>query len=361
MKFDLNKITRENIKNLKPYSSARDEYKGKEGIFLDANENSFGSPLNSPFEGGRPKDGGMLNRYPDPMQLDVKEKLSKIKGLPIQNIFLGNGSDEAIDILFRAFCNPGIDNVIICPPTYGMYEVSANINAVNIIKVPLTAEEFQLDTENILKTRDENTKLIFVCCPNNPTGNGVKWDSIKIILENFNGLVVIDEAYINFARYRSLIPELLNYPNLVILQTLSKAWGLAGLRIGMAFASEDIIDIFNKIKPPYNINSASQKLALEALENTNKINDQIKIIVEEREKLSSEITRLPFVLKVYPSEANFILVKMKDPTPIYNYLISKEIIVRDRSKIELCQGCLRITVGTQEENKLLIETLKQYK
>lgn len=348
--FDLNKIVRNNIKDLKPYSSARDEYKGKQGIFLDANENSFGSPLNTNY-----------NRYPDPIQLDVKEKLGKIKGLPIQNIFLGNGSDEAIDILFRAFCNPGVDNVIVCPPTYGMYEVSANINDVNIIKVPLTAEEFQLDTENILKVINENTKLIFICCPNNPTGNGVKWNSIKTILETFKGIVVIDEAYINFARYRSLIPELLNYPNLVILQTLSKAWGLAGLRVGMAFASEPIIDIFNRIKPPYNINSASQKLALEALDNTDKINDQINVIVEEREKLSAEITALPFVLKVYPSEANFILVKMKDPTAIYNYLISKEIIVRDRSKIELCEGCLRITVGTQEENKLLIETLKQCK
>lgn len=358
--FDLDKITRENIKSLKPYSSARDEYKGKQGIFLDANENSFGSPINSPFEGDDPKDRGMFNRYPDPLQLDVKEKLSKIKGLPIQNIFLGNGSDEAIDILFRGFCNPSIDNVIICPPTYGMYEVSANINDVKIIKVPLTAEEFQLDTENILKTIDENTKLIFICCPNNPTGNGVKWNSIKTILENFKGIMVIDEAYINFARYRSLIPELLNYPNLVILQTLSKAWGLAGLRIGMAFASESIIDIFNKIKPPYNINSVSQKLALGALDNTDKINDWIKTIVDEREKISLNISSLPFVLKIYPSEANFILVKLKDPAAIYNYLISKEIIIRDRSKIELCEGCLRITIGTKEENELLLNTLKQY-
>lgn len=348
--FDLDKITRENIKNLKPYSSARDEYKGKQGLFLDANENSFGSPLDTNY-----------NRYPDPIQLDVKEKLSKIKGLPIQNIFLGNGSDEAIDILFRAFCNPGVDNIIICPPTYGMYEVSANINDVKITKAPLTAEEFQLDTENIMKAINPNTKLIFICCPNNPTGNGVKWDSVKRILENFKGIVVIDEAYINFARYRSLIPELLNYPNLIILQTLSKAWGLAGLRVGMAFASEPIIDIFNRIKPPYNINSVSQKLVLEALDNTDKVNAWIKTIVEEREKLSSEISKLDFVLKVYPSEANFILVKTKDATALYNYLVSKEIITRDRSKVELCEGCLRITIGTKEQNELLLNTLKQYK
>ena len=359
--FDLENILRENIKNQKPYSSARDEYKGKSGIFLDANENSFGSPLNSPLEGGRPKDGGMFNRYPDPLQLDLKQKLSKIKRLPIQNIFLGNGSDEAIDILFRAFCNPGVDNVIICPPTYGMYEVSANINDVNITKVPLTPEEFQLDTERILNTINKNTKLIFACCPNNPTGNGVKWDSIKQILENFNGLVVIDEAYINFASYRSLIPELLNYPNLVILQTLSKAWGLAGLRIGMAFASQQIIDVFNKIKPPYNINSASQKLALEALENTDKVNEWIKEIVEERKLLSKELSQFSFLKKIYPSEANFILVKTVDPISVYNYLISKQIIVRDRSQIELCEGCLRITIGTKEENTLLLNSLKNYK
>lgn len=350
MEFNLDTITRTNIKKLKPYSSARSEFKGKEGIFLDANENSFGSPLDANY-----------NRYPDPLQLDVKEKLGKIKGLPIQNIFLGNGSDEAIDILFRAFCNPGIDNIIICPPTYGMYEVSANINDVKIKRVPLTSEEFQLDTENILKAIDNNTKLIFICCPNNPTGNGVKWEAIKKILENFSGLVIIDEAYINFARYRSLIPELLNYPNLVILQTLSKAWGLAGLRVGMAFASEPIIDIFNRIKPPYNINIASQKLVLEALNNTDKINAWIKETVEERDKLSAELAMLPFIIKVYPSDANFILVKTNDPLAIYNYLVTKKIIIRDRSKVELCDGCLRITVGTKEENRKLIDTLKEYK
>jgi len=350
MEFNLDNILRQNIKTLKPYSSARDEFKGKEGIFLDANENSFGSPLQESY-----------NRYPDPMQLDVKDKLGKIKGLPIQNIFLGNGSDEAIDILFRAFCEPGKDNAIICPPTYGMYEVSAGINNVEIIKVPLFADTFQLDVENILKAINKNTKLIFFCCPNNPTGNGVKWNDIKTVLDNFSGIVVIDEAYINFAKYRSLIPELLNYPNLVILQTLSKAWGLAGLRIGMAFASEPIIDIFNKIKPPYNINAVSQKLALEALNSVDQINNWIKEIVSERDELMKRLPELPFVQKVYPSDANFILVKVNDPQAIYNYLVTKKIIVRDRSKVELCQGCLRITVGTKQENKNLLSILNEYK
>lgn len=350
MEFNLDTILRRNIKTLKRYSSARDEFKGKEGVFLDANENSFGSPLKESY-----------NRYPDPMQLDVKDKLSKIKGLPIQNIFLGNGSDEAIDILFRAFCEPGKDNTIICPPTYGMYEVSAGINDVNILKVPLLPETFQLNVAGILKAIDKNTKLIFFCCPNNPTGNGVKWDDIKTVLDNFSGIVVVDEAYINFAKYRSLIPELLNYPNLVILQTLSKAWGLAGLRIGMAFASEPIIDIFNKIKPPYNINAVSQKLALEALNNIDQINSWIKEIVTERDRLISELQTYSFIQKVYPSDANFILVKTNDPHGIYNYLVSKKVIVRDRSSVELCEGCLRITVGTKEENINLLSLLKAYK
>jgi len=348
--FDLNNILRENIKKLIPYSSARDEFKGKEGIFLDANENSFGSPLKDNY-----------NRYPDPLQLDLKEKLSKVKGVPTQNIFLGNGSDEAIDILYRAFCNPEKDNVIICPPTYGMYEVSANINDVAIFKVPLEKETFQLDTEKILKTINDKTKLIFICCPNNPTGNGVKWLAIKSILEKFTGIVVVDEAYINFASYRSLIPELLNYPNLVVLQTFSKAWGLAGLRIGMAFASQQIIDVFNKIKAPYNVNIVSQHLAIDALTNYKKVNAWIKEIVSEREKVVAEISKLKFVLKVYPSEANFILVKTTDAKKIYQYLTDNKIVVRDRSKVELCEGCLRITIGTKEENIRLLETLKKYK
>ncbi|HXB39798.1 MAG TPA: histidinol-phosphate transaminase [Bacteroidia bacterium] len=356
--FDLDTILRKNIQNLIPYSSARDEYKGKEGIFLDANENSYGSPLPSPTGGG--PGVRSYNRYPDPLQLSLKEKISKIKGLPVENIFLGNGSDEAIDILFRAFCRPAIDNVIICPPTYGMYEVSANINDVEVRKVNLIPETFQLNKENILKAINLNTKLIFVCCPNNPTGNGVKWAEIKKILDNFTGIVVIDEAYINFASYRSLIPELLNYPNLVILQTLSKAWGLAGLRVGMAFASQQIIDVFNRVKPPYNINIVSQQIALEALDNIEQINSWIKTIVAERELVSKELAKFKFVKKVYPSEANFILTKVDEPQKLYNYLVQKQIVVRDRSKVALCEGCLRITVGTQEENKNLLNALNSY-
>jgi histidinol-phosphate aminotransferase len=346
--FDLDSILRSNIKALVPYSSARDEYKGKEGIFLDANENAYGSPLDNDF-----------NRYPDPLQLELKEKLSAIKGLPVENIFLGNGSDEAIDILFRAVCKPGTDKVIVCPPTYGMYEVAAQINDVEVVKVPLLPEAFQLDIQGILRVMDKTTKLIFICCPNNPTGNGVKWHDIKSVLEHFEGLVVVDEAYINFASYRSLVPELLNYPNLVILQTLSKAWGMAGLRVGMAFAGAPVIDVLNRIKPPYNINIASQHLALEALDNMDTVNRWIKTIVEERKKLSESLSALSFVRKVYPSEANFLLVKMKEPKKVYDYLSEKQIVVRDRSKMTLCEGCLRITVGTEEENKKLILALKE--
>ncbi|MDP3556192.1 MAG: histidinol-phosphate transaminase [Bacteroidota bacterium] len=355
MEFDLNNLLRQNIKRLIPYSSARDEYKGKDGIFLDANENTNGAPIS--FD----KDYQInLNRYPDPLQLELKEKLGKIKGLAIENIFLGNGSDEAIDILIRAFCYPTKENIIVCPPTYGMYEISAKINDVEVLKVPLTQDTFQLDTEGILKTINENTKLIFLCCPNNPTGNGVKWDAIKLILDSFNGIVVIDEAYINFASYRSLIPELLNYPNLVILQTLSKAWGLAGLRVGAAFASQQIIDVFNKIKPPYNINSVSQQIAIKALDNLGQVNNWIKEIVAQRNLLSDEISKLPFILKVYPSDANFILVKTNNPSGIYQYLAENKIIIRNRSSVLLCEGCLRITIGTIEENKTLLNALKNY-
>jgi histidinol-phosphate aminotransferase len=355
--FNLNNILRENIKKLVPYSSARDEYKGTEGIFLDANENAFGSPVDMEVEGHELK----LNRYPDTLQIAVKEKLGKIKGLPIENIFLGNGSDEAIDIIFRAFCNPGKDNAIVCPPTYGMYQVSANINDVGVIKVPLIPETFELDTDAILKAVNANTKLIFICSPNNPTGTEVNLESVQKLLQHFNGIVVVDEAYINFARYRTFIPELLKYPNLVILQTLSKAWGLAGLRVGMAFASRDIIDVFNKIKPPYNISLVSQKLASGALDNITQVNDWIKQIVSEREKLIADISKLPFVIKVYPSEASFILVKTTDAKRIYNHLVNHKIVIRDRSNVELCEGCLRITIGTPEENVQVLKSLNEYK
>jgi histidinol-phosphate aminotransferase len=347
--FDLQSIVRKNILNLTPYSSARDEYQGGSGIFLDANENSLGSPVE-----------GNHNRYPDPYQLQLKKKLSGIKGLLPQNILLGNGSDEAIDLLYRCFCEPQKDNVIICPPTYGMYEVLANINNVEVRNVNLIPETFQLNTPAILNAIDENTRLFFVCCPNNPTGNGVKWSDIKVILEKINGIVVVDEAYINFASYKSLIPELLNYPNLVILQTLSKAWGLAALRVGMAFASSDIIHILNKVKAPYNINEMSQLIAMKALDELPKVNEWIKEIVAERKILAEELKKFPFVLKVFPSEANFLLVKTTSPKEIYDHLSKNGIVVRDRSKVALCEGCLRITIGKKEENLKLIETLKKF-
>src|SRR5471030_2970983 len=335
-------LLRENIKNLVPYSSARDEYQGEASVFLDANENAFGSPLDTPY-----------NRDPDPLQVEVKKRLSQIKGVPIRNIVVGNGSDEAIDILFRSFCNPGVDNVILVPPTYGMYEVSANINDVEARKVPLTAD-FQLNLEGIAEAIDEHTKLIFVCSPNNPTGNSINRADVETLLANFSGIVVVDEAYINFSRQKTFIQELTEYANLVVLQTLSKAWGLAGLRVGMAFASEEIIEVMNKVKPPYNINEASQQLALQALANIDQVNSWIKETLIQRDSLVLGLKQFDFVDDIYPSDANFILVKTTDPRGIYNFLVEKGIIVRDRSKIELCQGCLRITVGTPDENQMLI-------
>jgi histidinol-phosphate aminotransferase len=348
MSFDINTILRENIKKLVPYSSARDEFKGKADIFLDANENSLGSPLAKNY-----------NRYPDPLQLKIKYKLAEIKGVPPQNIFLGNGSDECIDILYRGFCQPGKDNVIICPPTYGMYEVSANINDVEIRKARLL-DDFQLDLVHLENLVDANTKLIWICSPNNPTANSFHREDIETILNNFDGIVVIDEAYINFSRQRSFIQELTEYPNLVVMQTLSKAWGLAALRLGMAFASEDIIAVYNKIKPPYNISQAAQELVLEALENVAQVNEFIKELVQSREELALSLGQLAIVEKVYPSDANFFLVKVKDVKAIYEYLLNKAIVVRDRSKVELCEGCLRITVGTKEENQQLLEALKAF-
>lgn len=344
--MDIKNLQRENIKNLRPYSTARDEYKGQASVFLDANENSFGSPLPENF-----------NRYPDPLQLDVKDAISKIKGVPIENTFLGNGSDEAIDLLFRCFCNPGKDNVIILPPTYGMYEVSANINDVEIRKVNLLPN-FQLDLDGIAEAIDENTKLIFICSPNNPTGNSIIRTDIETILANFKGLVVIDEAYINFAKQRTFIQELTEYPHLVILQTFSKAWGLAGLRLGMAFASSIVIDILNKVKAPYNISQSTQDLALAALQNVTQVNDWIKVTVAEREILSQKLVELPMVSKVYPSDANFVLAEVADAAGTYHALVDQGIIIRDRSKVVLCDGCLRITIGTPQENEILLSALK---
>jgi histidinol-phosphate aminotransferase len=348
MNFNLENLVRSNIRNLVPYSSARDEFKGSAEIFLDANENSFGSPVDVAY-----------NRYPDPLQWKVKLEIGALKSVPPENIFLGNGSDEAIDILFRAFCNPGVDNVIICPPTYGMYEVSANINDVAVQKVNLT-NDFQLDTKAVLDSVNENTKLIFVCSPNNPTANLLKKEDVKLLLSQFLGLVVVDEAYIDFSAEESLLSELSMYPNLVILQTFSKAWGLAGVRAGMAFASKEIISIFNKVKPPYNVSESTQQILLKAFENSQNVKDWIALTLRERENLSTAISRLPYVEKVYPSDANFVLVKMNDPKAVYNYLTEKGIIVRDRSKVTLCEGCLRITVGTEEENGKLLEELGRF-
>jgi len=348
MSFDLNTLIRPNIRNLVPYSSARDEFKGEASIYLDANENSLGSPLTKWY-----------NRYPDPLQWEVKKKLAAIKGIPVEQIFLGNGSDEAIDLLYRAFCEPGMDNVIICPPTYGMYEVSANINNIALKKVPLTPD-FQIDLDAMEQAIDMNTRIIWLCSPNNPTGNSLNREDIEIILNNFDGLVVIDEAYINFSRQRSFIPELNEYPNLVILQTMSKAWGLAALRIGMAFASKGIIEVMNRIKPPYNISQAAQELVLKALDQVEEVNDMIRILVDERRKLEESLTALPQVIKVYPSDANFLLVKTINAKGIYRYLVEKGVVVRDRSSVMLCEESLRITVGTPAENKALVEMIGQY-
>ena len=346
--FDLDRLLRDNIRQLVPYSSARDDFKGTAQVFLDANENSLGSPLTKWY-----------NRYPDPHQWKVKEALGKVKGISPEHIFLGNGSDECIDLLYRAFCVPGQDNVIINPPTYGMYEVSAHINDVEVRRAVLL-DDFQLDLVHLERLVDANTKIIWICSPNNPTANSINRQDIEVVLNNFSGLVVIDEAYINFSRHRSFIQELADYPNLVVLQTMSKAWGLAGLRLGMAFASEGIIDIYNKVKPPYNINQATQELALKALEEVGQVNEMIKALVTMREELARDLASLPFVLTVYPSDANFLLVKTTDAHSVYDYLLEDGIVVRDRSKVELCAGCLRVTVGTAKENEALMAALRGY-
>jgi histidinol-phosphate aminotransferase len=348
MSFELEKITRPNIRNLKPYSSARDEFSGEAKVFLDANENSLGSPLRKWY-----------NRYPDPHQKQLKQEIAKIKNIDAAKIFLGNGSDECIDLLFRCFCEPGKDNTIICPPTYGMYEVSAAINDVPVLKAKLLPD-FQLDLDAIEELVNENTKIIWICSPNNPTANSINFQDIEILLNNFNGLVVVDEAYINFSRQRSLIASLDDYPNLVILQTFSKAWGLAALRLGMAFASTEIINILDRVKPPYNINQATQELALEALQHVDQVNEMIREIVDMRTELTAVFNKMPLVQTVYPSDANFLLVKVIDAPGVYDYLLQEGIVVRDRSKVELCEDCLRITIGTEQENTVLVDALIKY-
>lgn len=348
MNFNINDLLRENIKKLVPYSSARDEFKGEADIFLDANENSLGSPLTKWY-----------NRYPDPLQQKIKEKLSVIKAVAAKNIFLGNGSDECIDLLFRAFCNPGKDNVIICPPTYGMYQVSADINDIEVRKAPLLGT-FQLNLVHMETLVDDFTKIIWLCSPNNPTGNALNREDIEMVLNNFPGIVVIDEAYINFSRHRSFVQELADYPNLVVLQTMSKAWGLAALRLGMAFASEEIVQVLNKVKPPYNIGQATQDLVLKALDNVADVNEMIKILVNERELLKELMLEIKTVRVVYPSDANFLLVKIDHAKKVYDYLLTKGIVVRDRSNVQLCEDCLRITVGAPDENKALVNSLKDF-
>lgn len=348
MEFNIASIVRENIKSMSPYSSARHEYAGIAATFLDANENAFGSAL-----------GVNYNRYPDPTQLKLKAKISTIKNVPVENIFLGNGSDEAIDLLVRCFCEPGKDNIIVCPPTYGMYRVCADINNVEVRPVLLTTT-FQLDLPAIENCITPFTRIIFICSPNNPTGNTIDRNDVKYLLNTFNVLVVVDEAYIDYSTEAGFINELSRYPNLVILQTMSKAWGLAGLRVGMAFANEAVINFLNKIKYPYNINTVSQQLILEALDNHEVVNEWIALTNNQKAWLSKKLSALPFVQTVYPSETNFLLVKARGARKIYTLLASRGIIVRDRSNVILCDDCLRITIGTAAENKQLIQTFKSY-
>lgn len=341
--IDINSLVRRNILTMKPYSSARDDFKGEAEIFLDANENPYPSPY---------------NRYPDPLQWRVKEKIAALKDIRPEQIFLGNGSDEAIDLLIRAFCEPNQDSILITEPTYGMYAVCAEVNAVNVQQVLLTPE-FDIDLEAFPKTFDATTKIIFLCSPNNPTANLLSRDKILEVLKRFYGLVVVDEAYIDFAKSKGFAHDLEKYPNLVILQTFSKAWGLAGLRLGMCLASEEIISILNKIKYPYNVNIRTQDLALDALENNTQKENWVKEIITQRDKMAKSLTKLRIIEKVYPSDANFLLVRVQDAPATYHDLMEEKIIVRDRSRVALCYNCIRITIGTPEENERLLNVLEK--
>jgi len=347
MTFKLENLIRENIKRLTPYSSARKEFSGAAQIFLDANENGFGSPLERNY-----------HRYPDPLQTEIKREIAVLNDVQPSEIFVGSGSDEAIDLLFRIFCEPRADNVLICPPTYGMYEVSAEINDVAIKHVNLT-ENFQLDLQAIKKAIDARTKLLFVCSPNNPTGNSFPREEILKLIETFGGIVVVDEAYIHFSSEKSLVSEINNLKNLVVLQTFSKAWGLAGVRVGLAFANAETIALFNRIKPPYNISQPAQEAILQALKNGAAVERTIAEIVAEREKLIEKLYEIACVEQIYPTDANFVLAKMTNADEIYQFLLGEKIVVRNRNNVELCAGCLRITVGTPEENKSLLETLQK--
>jgi len=343
--FQLTKLVRPNVAYLKPYSSARDEFKtqGQEMVFLDANEN--------------PNDNG-LNRYPDPQQCNVKEKLSEVRGVSSKNILLGNGSDEVLDLLFRAFCEPGKDNIISLPPTYGMYKVLSDINNIENKEVLLN-HKFEPDVPAILNKVDANTKMIFLCSPNNPSGNSFQSETIEAILENFNGLVVIDEAYIDFSEKESWLKKLSFYPNLVITQTFSKALGMAGIRLGILYASEEIISILNKIKPPYNVNQLTQDKAIESLSNIDSIISQIAEIKKERILLSKVLLEVEFIDKIFKSDANFLLLKVDDANKRYDELVAMGIVIRNRTNQPLCENCLRITVGTKEENEKLTKAFKE--
>lgn len=342
--MSINHLVRPNILRLTPYSSARSEYKGGADIFLDANEN--------PYDTG-------YNRYPDPLQWKLKEKIGALKGIDPEYIFLGNGSDEAIDLLIRIFCEPGADHIITLPPTYGMYKVSADIANVAVKEV-LLDKNFQPDVDAILAAADSHSRLLFLCSPNNPTANSFALDKVEQLVARFPGMVVVDEAYIDFSGQRSCIGLLAEYPNLVVMQTFSKAWGLAGIRLGMAFASEEVIALFNKVKPPYNINQLTQEAALKALENEQQQKEWVRQILGQRVLLTQYLSGLAFVQRIYPSDANFLLVKVENPRGVYDFLVQRGIIVRDRSRVALCEGCLRITIGTPEENELLFKALLDY-
>ena len=340
----LQELTRPNIWSLAPYSSARNEYAGREAhVFLDANEN----PYNNPY-----------NRYPDPLQLELKAAISKVKGVPVENIFLGNGSDEAIDLPYRCFCRPGVDNVVAIEPTYGMYQVCADINDVEYRPV-LLDDDFQTTADRLLSACDDNTKLIWICSPNNPTGNNLVREEIIKVIEGFDGIVIVDEAYSDFSTQQSLRSELPKYPNLIVLNTMSKAWGCAAIRLGMAFASKDIIDLFNKVKYPYNINLLTQRQALEALKDPFEVDKWVRMLKQERDRMMEAFRLLPICRKVYPTDANFFLAKMDDAQKTYDYLVDRGIIVRNRTRIQLCHNCLRITVGTKSENNELVAALRQ--
>ena len=340
----LKELTRPNVWALKPYSSARDEYSGVEAsVFLDANENPYNTPN---------------NRYPDPLQRKLKSLIAPLKGVKMENIFLGNGSDEAIDLVFRAFCRPGVDNVVAIDPTYGMYQVCAEVNDVEYRKILLDVY-YQFKASSLLSAIDENTKAIFVCSPNNPTGNSLCRKEIESLLNRFDGLVIVDEAYIDFSSSESLLKDLDKYPNLIVLQTFSKAWGCAAIRLGMAFASPEIIGIFNKIKYPYNVNRLTQEEAIRVLQHPETIKEWVNTLLEERARVMEEFVKLPCCVRVFPTDANFFLAKVYEATQIYNYLVSEGIIVRNRTNVALCNDCLRITIGTKEENDALLDALRK--